>query len=102
MKPFITFWLYDSTPILVFSKDQLDEINLTPGKFVDELDSLLEADVIGYAVQKQYLYEAGNLQTRTLVTVEFKFGFGDNFEESDAENILDQYRFIINKYYKNM
>ena len=101
MKPFIIGEPFGKHPTLVFSKDQLREINITPGKFVDELDSIIDdAYIIGYHTQDQYVHEAGEIQIKTLVCVDFEWF--NPFNESDAEYILDQYKFIINEYYKKM
>lgn len=100
MKPFIICEQEDNHPKLVFSKEQLNEIHITPGRFVDELDTLIDETIIGYETHNQYINESGQIVIKTMVVVAIEWS--SNFYEQDAEFLLNQYKFIINKYYKKL
>ena len=68
MKPTI-FEINPTQVTLVFSKQQLDEVHISPSRFCDELDKTIEYNVIGFETLKHYECECGVICEKTAISV---------------------------------
>ena len=99
MKPFII----DSTTgqlLLVFSKEQLDTIKLSPSRFCDEMEKRGMYGVIGFETLLIFENENGNITPKTLVQMHFKKC--KDYSSADIEDIMSCYKAVINEHYKKI
>jgi len=99
MKPTI-FEINPTQVKLVFSKQQLDEVHLSPSRFCDELDKTIEYNVIGFETLKHYECECGVICKKTAIDVTVRNSKG--FNATDTQAILNSFKTIIAKHYKKL